>query len=141
MKFLIPVDGSASANHAVEWLINSAGWLKGSPQIFLINVQWKLSSGNVKMFISQDTIEGYYQEQSMAALAEARKKLGTAGLTYHYHISIGTPAEAIVQYAEEQKIDQIIMGAHGQGALSTFLLGSVVSKVLHLASMPVLLVK
>ena len=141
MKFLVPVDGSTSANHAVEWLINSAGWLKESPQIFLINVQWKLSSGNVKMFISQDTIEGYYQEQSIAALAEARKKLDAAGLTYHYHISIGTPAEAIVQYAEEQKIDQIIMGAHGQGALSTFLLGSVVSKVLHLASMPVLLVK
>ena len=93
------------------------------------------------MFINQETIEGYYQEQSMAALAEARKKLDTAGLTYHYHTSTGTPAEAIVQYAEEQKIDQIIMGAHGQGALSTFLLGSVVSKVLHLASMPVLLVK
>ena len=137
MKFLIPIDGSASANHAVEWLINSIGWLKEMPQIFLINVQWKLSSGNVMMFISQDTIEGHYQEQSMAALAEARKN----GLTYHYHISIGTPAEAIVQYAEEQKIDQIIMRAHGQGALSTFLLGSVVSKVLHLASMPVLLVK
>ena len=141
MKFLVPVDGSASANHAVEWLINSSNWLKDKPQIFLINVQWKLSSGNVKIFISQDTIEGYYQEQSMTALAEARKKLDTAGLAYHYHISIGTPAEAIVQYAEEQKIDQIIMGAHGQGALSTFLLGSVVSKVLHLASMPVLLVK
>ena len=141
MKFLVPVDGSASANHAVEWLINSSVWLKDRPQIFLINVQWKLSSGNVKMFISQDTIEGYYQEQSMAALAEARKKLDTAGLTCDYHTSIGTPAEAIVQYAEEQKIDQIIMGAHGQGALSTFLLCSVVSKVLHLASMPVLLVK
>ena len=141
MKFLVPVDGSASADHAVEWLINSIDWLKDKPQIFLINVQWKLSSGNVKMFISQDTIEGYYKEQSMAALAEARKKLDIAGLPYHYHVSIGIPAEAIVQYAEEQKIDQIIMGAHGQGALSTFLLGSVVSKVLYLASMPVLLVK
>ena len=79
MKFLVPVDGSASADHAVEWLINSIDWLKDKPQIFLINVQWKLSSGNVKMFISQDTIEGYYKEQSMAALAEARKKTGYRG--------------------------------------------------------------
>ena len=141
MKFLVPVDGSASANHAVEWLINSSGWLKDSPQIFLINVQWKLASGNVKLFINQETIDDYYREQGMAALAEARKKLDAAGLSYTYHISIGTPAEAIVQYAQEKHVDQITMGVHGQGALSTLLLGSVVSKVLHLASMPVLMVK
>ena len=141
MKLLIPVDGSPSANHAVEWLIKSTAWLKETPQIFLINVQWNLTSGNVKMFISQQTMEDYYREQGMAALAEARKNLDAAQLTYNYHISIGTPAEAIVQYAQEQKIDQIIMGAHGQGQLSTFLLGSVVNKVLHLVNMPVVLIK
>ena len=141
MKILLAVDGSVSANRAAEWLIHSSTWLKETPQIFLINVQWKLSSGNVKMFIDQETMDDYYQEQSVAALSEARRMLDTAGLSYHSHVSIGTPAEAIVQYAQEQKIDQVIMGAHGQGALSTFLLGSVVSKVLHLASMPILLVK
>lgn len=141
MKILIPVDGSPSSIHAAEWVIKSIAWLKEMPQIYLINVQWKLASGNVKMFISQQTIDDYYQEQGLAALAEARKKLDAAGLTYHYHISIGTPAEAIVQYAGEQKIDQIIMGAHGQNPLSTFLLGSVVNKVLHLADIPVLLIK
>ena len=141
MKVLIPIDGSASANRAVQQVISSMQWLRETPQIFLLNVQWKLDSGNVKLFISQETIDDYYREQGMAALAEARKKLDAAGLTYTYHISIGTPAEAIVQYAQEQHVDQITMGAHGQGALSTLLLGSVVSKVLHLASMPVLLVK
>ena len=141
MKILIPVDGSDSANRAVEQVIASKQWLKETLQIFLLNVQWKLASGNVKMFISQQTIDDYYREQSMAALAEARKKLDAAGLAYSFHVSIGTPAEAIVQYAHEQKVDQITMGAHGQGALSTFLLGSVVSKVLHLTNTPVLLVK
>ena len=141
MKILIPVDGSDSANRAVEQVIASAQWLKEKPQIFLLNVQWKLASGNVKMFINQQTIDDYYREQSTAALAEARKKLDAKGLAYRFHVSVGIPAEAIVQYAHEQKVDQITMGAHGQGALSTFLLGSVVSKVLHLSSTPVLLVK
>lgn len=141
MKILIPIDGSGSANQAVEQVISSTQWLKEPPQIFLLNVQWKLASGNVKLFISQETIDDYYREQGMEALAEARKKLDAARLTYTYHISIGTPAEAIVQYAQEQHVDQITMGAHGQSALSTLLLGSVVSKVIHLASVPVLLVK
>jgi nucleotide-binding universal stress UspA family protein len=141
MKVLIPVDGSASANRAVEYVVASVAWLKEAPQIHLLNVQWKLASGNVKLFIDQDTINDYYREQGMAALAEARARLDAAGLAYSYHIAVGTPAEAIVQAAQEQHADQIVMSAHGQNTLSSMLLGSVASKVAHLAPVPVLLVK
>ena len=141
MKVLIPVDGSASANRAVEHVIASVAWLKEVPQIHLLNVQWKLASGNVKLFIDQDTINDYYREQGTAALAEARARLDAAGLAYSYHIAVGTPAEAIVQAAQEQHVDQIVISAHGQNTLSSMLLGSVASKVAHLAPVPVLLVK
>jgi nucleotide-binding universal stress UspA family protein len=141
MKILIPIDGSISANRAVDYAIGSAAWLKELPQICLVNVQWKLASGNVKLFIDQDTVNAYYREQGMAALTEARAKLDARGMAYSYHISIGAPAEAIVQYAQEQVVDQIVMSAHGQGTLSDLLLGSVASKVAHLATMPLLLVK
>jgi nucleotide-binding universal stress UspA family protein len=141
MKILIPVDGSVSANCAVEHVIAGLGGLKEAPQVCLLNVQWKLASGNVKLFINQDTINDYYREQGMSALAEARAKLDAVGQAYSYHISIGTPAEAIVQYAQEQAVDQIVMSTHGQGSLSHVLLGSVASKVAHLAKTPVLLVK
>lgn len=141
MKVLIPTDGSSSSIHAVEQVIANAAWLKESPQIFLLNVQWKLGSGNVKLFINQETISDHYREQGLAELAMAREKLGAAGLAYTYHISIGTPAEAIIQYAHEQHIDQITMGAHGQSGLSSLLLGSVASEVMSLSDIPVLLVK
>jgi len=141
MKILIPIDGSDSANRAVEQVIATASLLKDTPQIFLLNVQWNIASGNVKLFINHETIDDYYREQGVAALAAARGKLDAARLAYTYHISIGTPAEAIVQYAQEQQVDQITMGAQGQNALSALLLGSVVNKVLHLATVPVLIVK
>src|SRR5512139_2190247 len=85
MKILIPVDGSAGANRAVEHVIASKVWLKEAPQVFLLNVQWKLASGNVKMFISQETINDYYREEGMAALTAARALLDKAGLAYGYH--------------------------------------------------------
>lgn len=141
MKILIAVDGSDSALHAVEQVIASRAGLKEVPQVFLLNVQWKIAVGNVKLFINQDTINDYYREQGLAALAAAREKLDAAGMAYTFHISIGTPAEAIVQYAAEQQVDQIVIGARGQGSLSTLLLGSVVDKVLRLATLPVLVVR
>jgi len=141
MKILIPVDGSPSSLHAVEHVIASVDWLKSPPEIFLLNVQWKLATGNVKLFISQETINDYYREQGEAALAAARAKLDAAGLPYTYHISVGAPADAIIQYAQAHQTDQIVMGAHGQKTLSSMLLGSIAGKVAHLSDVPVLLVK
>jgi len=52
----------------------------------------------------------------------------------------GTPAHAIVRYADEQKADLIVIGSHGRGVVSRLLLGSVAERVLHLAGCPVFLV-
>ena len=141
MKILIPVDGSGNAQRAVEYVIMNIVTLKQMPQLFLLNVQWNVATGNVKLFINQETINSYYREQGMDVLQHARAALEAAELPYQYHISVGTPADAIVQYANEQNIDQIVMSRQGQGGLQVLLLGSVVNKVLHLADCPVLLVK
>jgi nucleotide-binding universal stress UspA family protein len=141
MKILIPVDGSANAQRAVDHVIKHIAALKDAPQLLLLNVQWNVAAGNVKLFISQKTIDDYYREQGVAALQSARAALDAAALPYQYHISVGTPAEAIVQYADEQGVDQVVMGRQGQGGLQSLLLGSVVNKVLHLANCPVLLIK
>ena len=140
-KILLPVDGSINAQRAVEHTIKFISALKETPQLLLLNVQWKVAAGNVKLLIKQQTIEDYYREQGMAALQAARSTLDASGLPYKYHISIGTPAEAIAQYAHEEGVDQIVMGRHGQGAVKTLLLGSVVNKVLLLTNCPVLLIK
>lgn len=141
MKILIPVDGSANAQRAVDHVIKNITAFQDMPQLLLLNVQWNMAKGNVKLFINHDTINDYYREQGMSALQSACAALDAAGLTYQYHISVGTPAEAIAQYAHEQGADQIVMGRHGQGVMKTMLLGSVVNKVLHLADCPVMLVK
>lgn len=141
MKILIPVDGSANAQRAVDHVIGNIAAFKEQPQLLLLNVQWNVATGNVKLFINRETIDDYYREEGVAALQRAREALDAAALPYQYHISVGTPADAIVKYANEQGVDQIVMGRQGQGGLQALLLGSVVNKVLHLASCPVLLIK
>ena len=140
MKILIPVDGSANSLRAVDYAIGLAAALREPPTFLLLNVQWNVATGNVKLFINQDTINDYYREQGNAALAAARSLLDAANLAYQYHISIGMPAQAVVQCAEEQAVNLIVMGRQGESRLQSILLGSVGGKVAQLASMPVMLI-
>jgi nucleotide-binding universal stress UspA family protein len=46
-----------------------------------------------------------------------------------------------MQYAEDKQCEQIVMGTRGLGTVSNLVLGSVATKAIHLAKVPVLLVK
>jgi hypothetical protein len=54
---------------------------------------------------------------------------------------IGTPAWAIIEYAEAHDIDLIVMGTHGRGGMSHLLMGSVAERVVRTAPCPVLTVR
>jgi nucleotide-binding universal stress UspA family protein len=60
---------------------------------------------------------------------------------HHDHVGVGEFAATILDYARDKKCDLVVMGTHGHGSLGDALLGSVASRVLHEASIPVLLVK
>jgi nucleotide-binding universal stress UspA family protein len=51
------------------------------------------------------------------------------------------PSAAIVEYAKEAKIDLIIMGTHGRGAVAHLFVGSVAERVVRTAPCPVLTVR
>ena len=52
-------------------------------------------------------------------------------------VEMGDPAAVITEYAENEKIDLIMMPTHGYGAFRRALLGSVTAKVLHDANVPI----
>ena len=54
---------------------------------------------------------------------------------------LGDPAEKIAQFAKRGGFDKIVMGTHGRGGITAMLMGSVATKVLHHATVPVTLVK
>lgn len=52
-------------------------------------------------------------------------------------VEVGDPAFEIIQYAEQNEVDLIMVPTHGYGKFRTLLLGSVTAKVLHDAKCPV----
>jgi len=53
----------------------------------------------------------------------------------------GDPAHTILEFAELNIVDMIIMGSLGKGGLERFLLGSVADKVVRHSKISVLVVK
>lgn len=142
LKLLIPADGSKSSDRAVDHLIKKFGKFRDGAEIHLLNVQQKIPYGSrVSSVIGHDKLTQYHQEEGMAALKTAMQKLSAAKVEFHYHIGVGDEAEVICQYAKEKGCDQIVMGTRGLGSVSNLVLGSVATKVIHLSSVPVLLVK
>ncbi|MCO6427586.1 universal stress protein [Nitrosomonas communis] len=140
LKILLPVDGSTACHKAITQFIQLLGWYKDVPEIHLLNVQFPLR-GDVSMFISQENIRQYHQEEGLKDLKEARDLLDQAGVPYQHHVTVGDVAKAIVQFATEKQCDQIVIGPRGLGSVQGLLLGSVASKLIHLSPIPILLIK
>jgi nucleotide-binding universal stress UspA family protein len=51
------------------------------------------------------------------------------------------PAEAIINFARQSKIDLIVMGTHGRGGVAHLVMGSVSERVVRTAPCPVLTVR
>ena len=141
LKLLVATDGSDNANRVIDHVIKQAGRCAEPVEVHLLNVQPPLVGVNVKLFISREDLNDYYHDEGMVALKSAREKLDAAGIKYAFHIGVGDPAEVIAQYAGDNQCEQIVMGTRGMGTVSNLVLGSVATKVIHLAKVPVLLVK
>jgi nucleotide-binding universal stress UspA family protein len=137
---LVLVDGSENSTRAVEIVLKQIK--DGQPiDIHVLNVQPPILSGNVRLFVSQEMIDNYHQEEGEKALRSARALLDEASIPYSSHMEVGHIAETIAKFVKEKRCDQIVMGTRGLGAVSGLLLGSVATKVLHLVEVPVTLVK
>jgi nucleotide-binding universal stress UspA family protein len=52
-------------------------------------------------------------------------------------VVVGRPAREIVDYADENDIDHVVMGSHGRSGVSRIVLGSVAENVVRKSSVPV----
>ena len=80
-------------------------------------------------------------QASAKALKEAVGKSEAAGIVFKTLVRTGQPAEAIALVAREEDIKHIVMGTRGLGSIQGLLLGSVATKVIHLAEVPITLIK
>ena len=139
LNLLVPVDGSAGSDRAVDHAVMLAGWGLVD-QIHLVNVQYPLP-GAVTTFVGNKAVSGYHHDEGVKSLASARAKLDAANVPHQVHIAVGQPVDVITSFCQEFKCDGIVMGTRGHGKAAGLLLGSVARDVIAKAPVPVTVVK
>jgi len=139
MKILLAVDGSKPSSDAVDLLIRTFGQLRSKPEVELVTVH--LPVPRMRTGVSKQQLAKYYAEEGEENLVAAKKKLDAAGIEYKASILVGPVAETIVKHADSTRCSLICMGSRGMSAIGKALVGSTATKVLNLASQPLLIVK
>lgn len=129
-RWLLAVDGSACAARAAAAIVRVAATEPGQV-VELINVQ---------PWLSKEAAETELLRQGWQASHQTRQQLDAAGLAWRLHVVMGEAAPTIAQLAEELGSLGVCMGTHGLTPAKAVLLGSVSSRVLQLAQVPVLIV-
>lgn len=140
IRILLPVDDSVASSQAVDAFLQRLDWYGEPPEVHLLNVQPPLR-GDISTFLKPGLIEQYHRDEGMKVIEPVRQRLEAAGLTPKVHAIVGHAAETIVRYAVEQGCDQIVMGSRGLGSTGSWFLGSTVTRVLHQATVPVLVLR
>ncbi len=137
---LVPVDGSESATRAVRWVSQVLAGQAGA-RVHLLHVQPVIDAWEVRSHLGKDDIARWYATGSQEVLDPATAIIREAGVDADAHAAVGDIATEVAGHVARLGCDAIVMGTHGKGPVKSLLLGSVTLKVLHLAEVPVTLIK
>ena len=138
-KVLLPTDFSEYADHTLESILG----LPGVREVLLIHLTDDHQHAASPVWISGHVFES--PAKKIDTLLETRRlRIEEAGIRAEARIvEIGYPdsiADAIIRTSEAEDVSLIAIGARGRGRVSTFILGSVSSRVLRSSRKDVLII-
>jgi nucleotide-binding universal stress UspA family protein len=140
-RIVVGTDGSETANAAVHQAADLAKQL--GAKLDIVSAYAPVSETRLREERQQAPADITHRlspkEDVEATLADAAQAAG--GVEVGTYARQGDPADAILDVAEEQKADLIIVGNKGMTGAKRFLLGSVPNKVSHHAPCSVLIVR
>ena len=140
-------DGSDCSKAALARTVDLAGAMPGATVVVVY--AYEFSIGYVPMGMADSPlmmsaefdehaqlVQGYGQGQ----VDEAAAKLAAAGVKAETVVAEGRPVDVLLDAAKDRGAAMIVVGSHGQGAVSSAFMGSSALKLLHHSKLPVLVV-
>jgi nucleotide-binding universal stress UspA family protein len=141
MKILVAIDGSENSIRALNYAIALAGKMTEPSSLVLVNAHDDISLRGASQFVGKEAVNDYLDDLSRGELAEAIALAEKSPLPFESTFARGQVAQAIVKVASERAVDLIVLGSKGRSALSDLLIGSVATRVIAMAEIPVTLIK
>lgn len=141
-KLLVPVDGSATSQLAVDKGIGLCKAFGSAMTVLYVIDPYPFTGVGEGFAYGQAQYLTAARSEAEAALGSARKAMEAAGVQ-----GTATQVEShvvwrgILEAAASGGADLIVMGSHGRSGLEKMLLGSVAQRVVAQATIPVLVVR
>ena len=134
-KILVPLDGSKPSVRGLHQAISLAEKTQAIiTGLSVISVLPTLVS-------TVTPYRKYLVKKAEQNMRDAKKLAEKKGVSFKSIMTSGRPGSKIVDYANKEKFDLIVIGSRGLGPVKEAFLGSVSHYVTHKARTPVLLVK
>jgi universal stress protein A len=135
-KILVPIDFSPVTESVVSWAASLARDRKAT--LILLHVQEAIAD-------SLAVGEMYYprpvEENPGVRRALLEVVPNDSAVPCEHRLILGCAPEGILNVADEERVELIVMGSHGRGWLGRLLMGSVAEQVMRHANCPVLIVR
>ncbi|WP_440765710.1 universal stress protein [Natronorubrum sp. DTA7] len=134
-RILVAIDDSREARDALKYALEQFT----EATIYAVHVP---EVSNVTLDTSYDaSMTNEAEERAQDVLETATTIAEEYGRTIETELAYGHPAKAIVSYATETEIDQIVVGSRGKGGVKRVLLGSIAETIIRRADCPVTVVR
>ena len=140
MKILLAADGSKFTKKALTFLIASKSLATADDELIVFHVQDPVSP-QIKNKLGSAEVEAYQLGQAEKVLKPIKQFLDKHAVSYRCVWVVGAAASEIIRVSKKERVQMIVMGAHGHGILVRALMGSVAQRVMADCDIPVLMVK
>jgi nucleotide-binding universal stress UspA family protein len=141
MKILIALDDSPHSDRALEF-VTRMRWPAGS-RVIVLSILQQVATGLATPEVPGTVLAVQPQRQRRIEhlVARAEGTLREAGFSTEGLILAGDPREVLVQVAQRERADVLVVGSRGRTGITKLMLGSVSSHVVTHAPCTVLVVK
>ena len=136
-KILVPLDGSSLAEQALP-LARQFAEDRGAHLVFLRVVPYFTVLAADPLLYEEMNRLG--EDEATAYLRRVRNELADPQST-DLVCEVGSAADSILQYAQNNDVDLILMSSHGRSGLNRWVYGSVAERIMSHAPCPTLIVK
>ncbi|KAL8470675.1 hypothetical protein ACS0TY_033298 [Phlomoides rotata] len=126
-KVMVAIDESEFSHYALEWTLE--------------NLRETIEDSKLVVFTAQPLADYIYLYASTLGATRMSPNFNFQSVAADTFTEVGNPKEVILNAVEKLKIQLLVVGNHGRGAVQRAFLGSVSSFCVHNAKCPVLVVR
>lgn len=136
-RILLAIDGSENSLRAADEAVKIASLIPKCKIEVIYVADFSKSKSEILHSQGKEDLE-YSRRKKLVPVEE---KIKAKNIAYQLKVLHGHPGPTIIEYANEEKVDMVIIGSRGLNTLQEMVLGSVSHKVMKRVDCPALIVK